>query len=273
MLEINSQSIKELDDNGIIKLKNFLNSDELKQMTSIISSYAAPKNHPNSYFANSKKKILGRIIKLNFSKIRDDLKILNLARNKNLEKIADKILDNKSYLRFVDGYCTPISDKDLLPWHTDQAYQGDEKNYKNFANPDHAYLKIFIYLTDTGPDNGCMSYIPQSHKIGYALRKGIYDNDLKYMPYYLLKELRTFVLEKKNNSYIVNFLNDKNIIKEFLDKTSFVEKRVDCKDFDYYSKAGDAIIFNELGVHKASKTLYSERMVLRYLYTSKKNIF
>jgi hypothetical protein len=35
--------------------------------------------------------------------------------------------------------------------------------------------------------------------------------------------------------------------------------------------AGDAIIFDEGGVHKGSKTLYSERMVLRYLYSIKKN--
>ena len=35
--------------------------------------------------------------------------------------------------------------------------------------------------------------------------------------------------------------------------------------------AGDAIIFDEGGVHKGSRTLRSERMVLRYLYSIKQN--
>ena len=33
--------------------------------------------------------------------------------------------------------------------------------------------------------------------------------------------------------------------------------------------AGDAIIFNEGGVHRGSKTLYNKRMILRYMYSIK----
>ena len=35
-------------------------------------------------------------------------------------------------------------------------------------------------------------------------------------------------------------------------------------EFDYSLKAGDAIIFNEGLVHKGSKLLHSDRMILRF---------
>ena len=43
-------------------------------------------------------------------------------------------------------------------------------NISNFNNPND-FFEIFVYLTDVGPGNGCMSYIPESHKIGYAIKK------------------------------------------------------------------------------------------------------
>ena len=48
--------------------------------------------------------------------------------------------------------------------------------------------------------------------------------------------------------------------------TEFVEKGTDTTKFDYNMKAGDAIIFDENGMHKGSKTLGNERMVLRYFF-------
>ena len=43
------------------------------------------------------------------------------------------------------------------------------------------------------------------------------------------------------------------------------------KKFDYNMNAGDAIIFDENGIHKGSKTLESERLVLRYFFRPKMN--
>ena len=48
-------------------------------------------------------------------------------------------------------------------------------------------------------------------------------------------------------------------------------KNVDTQKFDYSLSAGDAIIFDEGGVHKGSKSLKNERIVLRYLYSTKNN--
>ena len=273
---INLEDINNLRENGLIKIKNFLSENEVKEIINIAKSHPPSelvKGHPKSYRSTNIRLLLYKILKLNFKKFKQDIKILNLAKKKNLNFISNRIFGEKSYLQFIDIYHTPVSDENLLPWHTDMAYQGDEKNYEGFVNPDQDFLKFFIYLTDVGPDNGCTSYIPKSHKIAYAIRKGIFEKAIKYQPYFTLKEFRNFISKKENADFIKNFLNDNNIIDEFLKKTNFVNEKGDANDFDFSLKAGDAIIFDEGGLHKASKCLHSERFVLRYLYgTKKRNI-
>ena len=281
---VNLEDINNLQENGLIKIKNFLNENELKEIRDITKSYLLPKNHPKSYCSTNIKLLLYKILKLNFKKLKQDIKILNLAKRKNLNFISDRIFGEKSYLKYIDIYHTPIGDKNLLPWHTDQSYgyvaqmpsksaYTEETNDEGFVNPDRDFLKFFIYLTDVGSDNGCTSYIPKSHKICYAIRKGIFEKAIKYQPYFTLKEFRNFISKKENADFIKNFLNDNNIIDEFLKKTNFVNEKGDANDFDFSLKAGDAIIFDEGGFHKASKCLHSERFVLRYLYgTKKRNI-
>ena len=60
------------------------------------------------------------------------------------------------------------------------------------------------------------------------------------------------------------------IIDNFLDDTSFIKENKNSKKFDFSLKAGDMIIFDEGGVHKGSKSLINERLILRYLYSIRK---
>jgi len=263
--------LDKLEKEGIIKLKNFLNPKETETIKNILSFYSVPKGHHKSYFSTKIYHFISKLIKFDFKRFKHDLIVYNLAKTKKLSYMADKIFKQKSYLKFIDGYHSPISNVDVLPWHTDQAYHGSEKNYEGFVNPDHAHLKIFIYLTEIGPNNGCMSYIPYSHKLGYAIRKGIFEGDLEYSPYFTLNEFRDFLSIKKNKQYVEELYSDQNLIKNFLEKTKFIEENNDSKEFDYSLSPGDAIMFNEGGVHKGSKSLLNERLVLRYLYSIKKN--
>ena len=113
-----------------------------------------------------------------------------------------------------------------------------------------------------------MSYIPQSHKIGYAIRKGIYEKKISYEPYWNLKDLRKIVKKKDNLKYFENYFKDKSFIEKFFDLTKFIENDSNDSEFDYSAKAGSAIIFNEGGAHKGSKNMFTDRMVLRYLYSA-----
>lgn len=265
---IKTNDINTFEENGIIKIANFLSTEELKEIQNIVKFYSLPKDHPETVFSSKIRHLVYKLLKFKFKKFSHHLKILKLSKKKELNKISNILFKKKSSLDYIDGYCSPVSDKDVLPWHTDQAYSGNIENFKNFYNPDDYYIKFFIYLTNVTSNNGCMSYIPGSHKISYLIRKGIFLKILKYEPYWMLKDYRKFVLKKENYNYIKNELKSKKTLDEFLSKTEFIEKNIDIDDYDYSMSAGDAIIFNEGGVHKGSKTSKSERMVLRFMFKS-----
>tara|TARA_A100001011_G_scaffold374440_1_gene434937 strand:+ start:149 stop:955 length:807 start_codon:yes stop_codon:yes gene_type:complete len=268
---MNVNFLDTLKNDGIVKIPQFLNEVELSKIQKIVKQYSAVKGAHKSYFSTNYYQLILKIIKFDFKRFFQDITLLNLAKKKKLNYISDKIFNKRSYLKFIDGYFTPISNKDLLPWHTDQAYHGDEKNYDEFVNPDHAHIKFFIYLTPVGPNNGCTSYIPKSHKIGYAIRKGIYEKVLEYSPYFTLTEFRNFISKPINLKYINNYLKDSNAVNNFLKNTEKLEQGNNLvSEFDFAMNSGDAIIFDEGGVHKGSKSLINDRLVLRYLYSSKK---
>ena len=158
---MNSELINKIKTDGIIKLENFL----IKKNFPIFKNckfYSAPKSSKNSYWPTNNKLLLYKILKLDFIKFKFSLKILNFE-NKKLKNIADNFYGSKSYLRFIDAYYSPVSNK-YYRLAYDQAYHGDKKPEK-YVNPDHFFLKIFIYLTDVNPLNGCMSYIQDHIKL------------------------------------------------------------------------------------------------------------
>jgi len=266
---MNLHYIDELKKNGIVKINDFLNEEEKKKIKNILQSYSAPKSHEDTFFSVSIKSLIYRILKFDFIKLKESIFLLNLAKKKKMNLIADEIFGKKSYLRFVDGYFSKKSEDAVIPWHVDQAYNGDEKNNSDFVNPDHYFLKFFIYLTDVKSNNGCTSYIPKSHKIAYAIRKGIFEKQIEYQPYWGLSDFRKIISNKKNLHFLKSCLDDENLISEFLEKTKFIEKNEETKDFDFEMPAGGAIIFDEGGVHRGSRTESSNRIVLRYLYSIK----
>lgn len=172
-------------------------------------------------------------------------------------------------MNHVDAYVSKKSKSNIIPWHTDQAYHGN-LNPKNYVNCEKFFIKIFIYLTDVNTKNGCMSYIPGSHKIGFAIRKGIFEKKIKYKPYWHLKDLRNLVIE--NKSYFSDLFKEKYyLVQEFLQKSEFIIKNEDTHLYDYSIKAGGALIFDEGGSHRGSSPTLDDRIVLRYLFSKYKN--
>lgn len=271
-MNINELNYKKLRNDGFVKINNFLSHQETDKIKDIVKFYNAIKGQTETHFCiNNKSKII-KLLKLDFKKIKDSNYLIKIAKEKKLNEISDKLFEAKSYLNMIDGYCSPKSNNDVLPWHIDQAYNNKEV-VKKIHIPENFKYKFFIFLTHVGPNNGCTSYIPGSHKITYAIRKGLYNKNLTYSPHWSLKNLRLFVKKKENYEFIVSFLKDKNLIEDFLEKTKFADLNVESNNYDYDAKPGDAIIFNEGGVHKGSKTSLNERIVLRYLYSVKNSHF
>lgn len=260
-----SNLAQEIREKGIVKIDNFLDDNEINKISNIIKFYSAPKNTPNSYFPANFQTLLLKICKLNFTGFFHSLEILKLSQKKKLSYLANEFFEKKSKLSFVDAYYSKISKQDVLPWHTDQAYSG-KKDVTNFNNPDGFFLKIFVYLTDVGPDDGCMSYIKGSHKIGYAIRKAIFEKKISYQPYWSIKDFKKIIID--NKKYFENYFKNSQILENFLIQTKNLEND-NKKVYGYSAKAGTAIVFDEGGVHRGSRPQNIDRMVLRFLYSPK----
>jgi len=262
-------NLKKIEDDGFCLIKSFLKKDEIDRVVEIISSEKSPKGDKKTIYAKDLKGQVIKLLKLDLKKFVQSRFLIDLGKKKELGEIANNLFKKKSSLNMIDGYYSKISNKDVLPWHCDQAYSGKE-NVEKFYNPDDFNFKFFFYLSSVGPNNGCTSYIPGSQKITYLIRKGIFEKKIKYQPYWTLKQLRNFILVNDNYSFMRDNIENISLIDSFLDKTQFINNDSDTREYDFYAEPGDVLIFNEGGVHKGSKVTLNDRMVLRYLYSRKK---
>ena len=171
----------------------------------------------------------------------------------------------------IDGYHNPISENDILPWHSDQAYSG-RLNVEKINSPDLFNFKFFFYLTNVGPSNGCTSYIPGSHKITYAVRSCLFEKKIKYQPFWSIKDLINIIIKKENYKEIKQKLSSENELTNFLNIAESCISNNSFSGYDFYAGPGDVLIFNEGGVHRGSNPTKNERVVLRYLYTKTKQV-
>tara|TARA_B100001027_G_C16219425_1_gene309060 strand:- start:120 stop:923 length:804 start_codon:yes stop_codon:yes gene_type:complete len=250
---------------GIVKVKNFLDQDEIKKFKESIIKFGKPKK-------GTKKSIIF-YEKMNFlNKVRNLSNIFsykNFAKSKNLTPIANELFGSKSNLYYIDTYFSEINNSPVLDWHFDQAYSGRENVKKSeLLNPNSAAIKFFIYLSKTFSDNGCLSYIKGSNKIAYCLKKMIYKNIIPYKPYWKLNQFINLLNDK---SCYINLENElgKNFIDEFLKNAQIANNETN-HDHDFQCETGDMLIFDEAGCHRGSKILYSDRYVLRFLFKREK---
>ena len=270
---INIELIKKAKKIGFIKVENFLNFAEVEDLKKKISTFISPKGHHLGHFSPNFKSKLIKIFKFQFKKFLVSNYLTSLAIKKKMKNFANLYFQNDSYLKMIDCYYTPISNENILPWHNDLAFSKDSKenfeNYKNFIDPKTVSLKFFIYLTKVGPNNGCTSFIPKSHIIIKFLSQLIYQKKISYKPYWDLKNLRLFLKDEIVQNCFLTHFGNLDLLLEFLEETKFIEQNLSGDKFDFSMNPGDAIIFDEAGIHKGSKTTLNDRLVLRYHYSLK----
>jgi ectoine hydroxylase-related dioxygenase (phytanoyl-CoA dioxygenase family) len=258
---------KQVIENGIYKFKNFLTVEEVEIFKNLLSPYLKTKGHPETHFPVSTKAFFYKLLKFDFRKLFISLILQNLAKKKKLNYISNKIFKKQSYNNMIDCYFSKISNVNILPWHVDLAYGGKKDvSFSEICHPDAFSIKFFIYLTPVGPNNGCTSYIPESHKITYALRRGIKNNTLNYEPHWSLEQLLNFI--KKNIQYFEDYFKGTDILNNFI-KNAEELNTLNATNFDFFMEAGDAIIFDEGGVHKGSMPMLNDRAVIRYHFKVK----
>ena len=119
-----NELINEIKLKGIIKIDNFLNSKETLKIKNLIKFYSVPKDDPKSYFPTNYKSAFLKILAFNLNKFYHSIQIINIEKRKNLLNFSNNFFGKKSKLRYIDAYYSKISNKEILPWHTDQAYSG-----------------------------------------------------------------------------------------------------------------------------------------------------
>ena len=251
---------------GVTNYHNWLEDQDLKISRKIVEGINCAKGDYYGIFEEGKVKWIDLFLKLRFKKFKYHNYFYNLSNKLCLKKIADGIFNVETKLARADCYVSPISDEPVLDWHFDHAYSGS-KNVNQYVHPEDETIKFFFYLSDVSLDNGCLGYIPKSHIIAFALKRGIYEDKIKYTPYWTLSDFRKTILISDNYAYISKNV-DPNILNEFLEKTepSIFKSGLDLKYNFQPIKAGGATIFNDSGAHKGSKTQITERLVMRFFF-------
>ena len=255
-----------LKNEGSVKIEKILNDEELKRVKEIVLGINESFHNKETVFAYNAKSLLIKILKLELKKFFQSLELINLSKNKKFEKISTKFFNKKENIHMIDGYVSKKSNVNIIDWHCDQPYYQEKINLNLH---DKRSLKFFIYLTDVDSDNGCLAYIPKSHKIVYLVKKMIFEKKIKQHPFKHLEECRNFITEPENLKKILKESENEDEIYKFLKDTSFCEKSKDTNLFDYKMKAGDAIVFDENGFHRGSKPTKTDRAVLRYHFGPK----
>tara|TARA_Y100000817_G_scaffold27903_1_gene19648 strand:+ start:1027 stop:1824 length:798 start_codon:yes stop_codon:yes gene_type:complete len=250
---------------GIASKDNWLSSIDEEQARKIIMTLKPAKGAKKSWCSINYKSHLIKLIKLDFKTLSRSFFFLNLAKKLHLKELAEEIFQKKAKLCGIDFYYNPRSEDPVLDWHCDTSYSG-KKIVEKFIHPKNYSIKFFFYLTDVSKDNGCLSYIPGSNRIAYAIKKGVFEGNIKYTPYWSLKDFRKTIQIKSNYEYIKKITGEKDL-SEFLNRTSFAEnQKAENYSFDHEMKKGGAVIFDEAGIHRGSRTRLNDRVALRFFY-------
>ena len=77
--------LQELEKFGIVKVKKFLNFDEVNQIKNILKYYSAPKGHHKSYYSTKLIHFISKLIKFDFRKLKNNFLIYQLAKKKKFK--------------------------------------------------------------------------------------------------------------------------------------------------------------------------------------------
>ena len=255
---------------GIAIYQNWLTNEDLEISKKIVNDINCLKGDYRGIFEPGiKYKLVEVFLKLRFKNLKYTNYFFNLSKKLGLKNNASENFITESKFVRADCWVSPISDKPVLDWHFDYAYSG-AKNVTKYISPKKQTIKFFFYLSDVTSDNGCLSYIPNSHFISIALRKGIYEKSIKYTPYWKLNDFRNTILIDENYNYLKKNVDPK-ILSNFLVETepssikNGTSTKYDCQPI----KAGGAVIFNDAGAHRGSKTLLNKRLALRFFFRKK----
>ena len=84
---------------------------------------------------------------------------------------------------------------------------------------------------------------------------------------FLFHFLKDLIKEKSNYNYLIQSFNNKKEIDNFLEKIEIIiNNKRETNEFFYKMNKGDAIIFDQSGIHGGSEVSNNQRSVLRFAF-------
>jgi hypothetical protein len=267
--------VTEYNQKGFTVIKGLIDPQDVTKFVGIAKHYdsGTTTNENITYFSSAIRFIDPRVYKHIYKPItpkfyQDSYFLISQTYRPKFKSLIDTFnFQGFRSISRIDSYVSYKSANNVAEWHCDQAFGGATHPAEFFGGttgmmPLNNVNKLFIHVTDVKYQNGCFSYIPYSHKINIAIRKLINAGVVAYKPILLLQDAVNLV----KGEYYAELLNvcSKESLENFID--SGEEAMCSDKDFVLECKAGDAILFNDLGYHKGTAPQKSDRVVFRYYY-------
>lgn len=259
---INTKNQGSFQEDGFIKIPNFLANEDIKKSLHIIKSKREDIDHKHNWvkikFPTRILSLLIKLAKFQFKIILQSLYLRRLHKKIQCNLIINNLMPEKKLsLIDIDLNYSPVTSLPIVDWHADSLYLlGGSKN---------SIYKFFIYLTPTKKKSGSLAFLKKTQKLNTLIADLMKNNQLPTKKLYSIKDYYEYlsipevkiVLIKKISLEEFNF---------FFDLISKVYKNPETDDYDIECNSGDCILFNEIGIHRGGINKIQERFVLRFLY-------
>ena len=156
MLEIKTEEVQAYNEKGFVVSNNFLTNELISKITNSYDKFIE-KNPDLTLEEMSSPHLKGGVGMKHFVDKSLSDSFLNIGKNNEIISQVKKILGPDVILWGMHVMHKPAKTGKKIPWHQDGTY---------WPITPKATCSVWIAITDVDASNGCMQFIPKSHKRG-----------------------------------------------------------------------------------------------------------
>ena len=169
---LSEDEVRFFSSNGFFAMTSIAPADEVAEIRRILQELVERRagEKEGSFFDTMEGSNSGgvrRSIQINNPSLHNR-ELLKTNYLRNATRIAQQVLSPQCFLLSDFLLLKPANVGAGTPWHQDEAYSDPEY--------DHAQLTFWMPLQDVGPEDGCMIYLPGSHRMGVLEHRSL-NND------------------------------------------------------------------------------------------------
>lgn len=154
---VTEEQIDFYQENGFVQIDNVLSSNEIEELREYIEE-AMTEQGSNAVQNNEGNALYYRVLNQKVNTWRDHLGMAKYVAHPRITELARLLTRSRGMRLFHDHALWKMpGDSKPTPWHQDLPYWPMDK--------DSAAVSVWIALDDVDENNGCMMFVPKSHKI------------------------------------------------------------------------------------------------------------